>query len=697
VATPRRRAAVRRAGPRVGAAVLKAPDPRHSKLPEQTPAGILVLSNSSLRILDTNTAASSLTGYSQEELLGMGLLDLFPDPGRVEAGVQSSAVSTDTTQGLEAKCRRKDGSIVDLELHQRRLDDGRIIGVLRDTSQEVQAKVHLAQMLSGMDLFAATIDLDGKITYANPALSALTGWSTDELVGCSVYELLSAGTRGHDTIELALRLRATSLQHPLITKIVTRSGVERLVAISATLLAATLGEPGQAAVLGHDVTEEHALRTLLERELEERLGVDAAIGRLEQGSTTAATALAICRELRSLSGVDVSAVIVFDSDQDATVLGIEGPDNFFLSAGARFPSSRASYLIQRARLGPWAERWLQRSQDGRYGSEMTTAGMQSSVYAPIHYGPSVLGVLAVGTTHAAGEDAILAHLPTVARFGVTASALLALDLQVERVASRRRIDLGKLIHTHAYTPVFQPIVDLASGEVLGYEALTRFLDGERPDIRLAAAWSAGIGPELELAMLSDAIALQGQLPEGRWLNVNVSPRLLDNVGPLREILVKANRPLVLEITEHEVITDYRAFKEALSSLGPVRTAVDDTGSGIANFAHILELRPDFVKLDIGLIRGIDSDPARQAVVLAMCHFTLSTGSRLIAEGVETRGEADTVRALGVGFGQGYWYGRPQPIEALLVGPSPRAVAAASNSTLELAAQVTPGRRASAAE
>jgi PAS domain S-box-containing protein len=643
--------------------------------------------------LDTNTAASELTGYSQEELVGTQLPELFPEAGHVAAAAQLGAGTADRLRVSEARCRRKDGSMVDLEVQQRRLDDGRILSVFRDTSQQVRAEDYLHQMLSRMDLFAATVDADGKISYANPVLSALTGWSVDELIGCSVYELLSAGAQGYGTVELSRRLRSASLQNPLITEILTRSGENRLVAISATPLEDKAGEPSQAAILGHDVTEERALHILMERELRERRDVAAGIGRLDPGGTAAATAHAICRELRSLREVDLAIVFVFDAEGDATVLAIDAPENFFLSAGVKLPPARAAYLIRRASLGPWAERWQERPEDGLYGKAMTAYGVQSVSYAPIHYGPSTLGVLAVGAFHGADHASTVIHLPTIAEFGAAASALLGLDLQAERVASRRRFDLAKVIHTHAYDLLFQPIVEITSGQIWGYEALTRFLDGEHPDARLSTAWSIGMGVELELAMLATAIEAGRQLPDGRWLNVNVSPRLLDDLGPIREILAKADRPLVVEITEHEVITDYPAFRVALSGLGAVRIAVDDTGAGIANFAHILELRPHFIKLDIGLVRGIDTDPARQAMVVAMCHFSRSTGCRLIAEGVETRGEADIVRALGVDFGQGYWYARPQPIQALITGPSPSPTRARSARTLKLASVSAAGEGA----
>ena len=244
---------------------------------------------------------------------------------------------------------------------------------------------------------------------------------------------------------------------------------------------------------------------------------------------------------------------------------------------------------------------------GPTGAAMTASGVQSFSYAPIRFGDTTLGVLAVG---AVGQGLSDAHLPAMTELGSAASALLALHLQAERLTSHRRAEIESVMERHAYFPVFQPIVQASSGQVRGYEALIRFRDGERPDIRISTAWSVGLGNALELAVLEPAIEMARRLPHRRWLAVNVSPRLLDDPEPLRAILGQADRPLVVEITEHEVILNYRAVREALSRLGPVRTAVDDAGAGIANFAHIVELRPNLVKLDIGLVRA--STPTRPA-------------------------------------------------------------------------------------
>lgn len=124
-------------------------------------------------------------------------------------------------------------------------------------------------------------------------------------------------------------------------------------------------------------------------------------------------------------------------------------------------------------------------------------------------------------------------------------------------------------------------------------------------------------------------------------------------------------PVVLEITEHAAIADYAALRDAIAGLGyPVRLSVDDAGAGFASFRHIVELRPDYVKIDIGLVRAIDADPVRAALVAGMVYFALRTDAELIAEGIETDAELATLRSLAVDLGQGYLLGRPAPIAAV---------------------------------
>ena len=181
--------------------------------------------------------------------------------------------------------------------------------------------------------------------------------------------------------------------------------------------------------------------------------------------------------------------------------------------------------------------------------------------------------------------------------------------------------------------VFQPIVDIESRQVTGYEALTRFGE-EPPSVVFARAAAIGLGVELELACLRSSMEAGATLPAASWLSLNVSPELLTTGTALRELVADSARKLIFEITERMPIIDYEGMRSAIESLGPsVQLAIDDAGAGYASLRHIIELRPSVVKLDIGLIRGIDVDPIRQAMVAGIVHFANEIGCTLVGEGV----------------------------------------------------------------
>jgi len=172
-----------------------------------------------------------------------------------------------------------------------------------------------------------------------------------------------------------------------------------------------------------------------------------------------------------------------------------------------------------------------------------------------------------------------------------------------------------------------------------------------------------MGIELETVTLEAALREARHLEPRAWLSLNVSPALLLQPVTLRRLLAGRSRRIVLEVTEHEAIEAYAPLREAMLALGPgVRLAVDDAGAGVANFNHLVELRPNFVKIDICLVRGVDADPSRRAVVVGLVHFAAEAGCSVIAEGIETQAERATVTELGVTLGQGYLLAKPAPAE-----------------------------------
>ena len=206
----------------------------------------------------------------------------------------------------------------------------------------------------------------------------------------------------------------------------------------------------------------------------------------------------------------------------------------------------------------------------------------------------------------------------------------------------------------------QPIVDLRSGRVVGVESLARFSDHRPPDAHFAEADVKGRRVALELRAVRAGLARIGELPRDAYLTVNVSP---DTAVSSRLARILADAPaerVVLELTEHAPVGDYSELAAALGGLRErgLRIAVDDAGAGFASMRHVLALRPEVIKLDVSIIRGIDADPQRREFVRALVQFARATRCTLVAEGIETRVELAQVRALGVSCGQGFWLGRP---------------------------------------
>ncbi len=212
------------------------------------------------------------------------------------------------------------------------------------------------------------------------------------------------------------------------------------------------------------------------------------------------------------------------------------------------------------------------------------------------------------------------------------------------------------------TAAFQPIVDLARGDVYGYEALSRFGEpGPGPQAWFAAAALHGFASRLEATALAVVLAERARLPGGCFLFVNLSPDALVSTEVASALArLESLSGLVIEITEQTPVEDYAALKAALDRLRArgAMTAVDDTGAGYASLSHVLALRPEFVKLDRSLVAGVDRDPAQAAAVRAISAFADELGARVVAEGVEREAELATLLELGVPLVQGFLLGAP---------------------------------------
>lgn len=209
---------------------------------------------------------------------------------------------------------------------------------------------------------------------------------------------------------------------------------------------------------------------------------------------------------------------------------------------------------------------------------------------------------------------------------------------------------------------FQPIFSLRDGRLLGVEALARFLPEPRrtPDVWFADATSVGLGVELELAAVRAALSELPSLPAASYLSINLSAEAVLDPATMQLLTSAAPERLVVELTEHAAVEDYPVLVRALDKIrgAGVRLAVDDAGAGFASLRHILRLRPDIIKFDLELTRGIDGDPARRALAYALGMFAAEMSAVVVAEGVETAGELAVLRDIGADAAQGFYLGRP---------------------------------------
>ena len=237
------------------------------------------------------------------------------------------------------------------------------------------------------------------------------------------------------------------------------------------------------------------------------------------------------------------------------------------------------------------------------------------------------------------------------------------DTDAEQLIADSRERIRRVIDHRSLETHFQSIVNLRTGRSQGVEALSRFTHdpGRRPDLWFAEAASVGLGTELEVAAVEVALAEIHRLPADMYMSINASAAtILSEEFQVCLSGVQAER-VVLEVTEHTPIADYAEFASGIAGLRSrgLRLAVDDAGSGYAGFAHLIDLKPDIIKLDIALTRGIDRDPARQALGRALLQFGLDAyRTTMVAEGIETKEELTTLRSLGCPVGQGFVLGRP---------------------------------------
>lgn len=244
---------------------------------------------------------------------------------------------------------------------------------------------------------------------------------------------------------------------------------------------------------------------------------------------------------------------------------------------------------------------------------------------------------------------------------------------VEATASGASAAIAEVIEQRLLRPVFQPIVNLATGGTLGYEGLIRpvppapYTD---PTGLFAAAVASGHVVPLDMACVEAIVAAAASMPKELLLSVNMSPRTIESpefsAPAMLNILARYDFPpdrLVIELTEHQPIADLERVRHKLDICGGagIRLAADDLGAGNSGLRLLSDLRFDIVKVDLGLIQRSSTSVPSSAVVESIVAFASRTGALVIGEGVEREEQVVQLLQLGVTAAQGYLFSRPGPL------------------------------------
>jgi EAL domain-containing protein (putative c-di-GMP-specific phosphodiesterase class I) len=241
-----------------------------------------------------------------------------------------------------------------------------------------------------------------------------------------------------------------------------------------------------------------------------------------------------------------------------------------------------------------------------------------------------------------------------------AATIIEPGIQERRRESAIRSRIMPVLDADGPNIVLQPIVALFDGTRVGAEALSRFPAEwcQAPDEVFEEASSVGLGLELEIMAVSRAAETFEGVPG--YLSINFSPQTLLDTRCQQLLNALPLESVVLELSEHDPVLDYRVLLEVLAPLrrNGLRLAIDDVGAGFASLRHILLTSPDVIKLDRSIVAGAAEDPVLRRLVHSLTEFGHDAGASVVAEGVETRADAVALRDAGVDFGQGWYFARP---------------------------------------
>lgn len=673
---------------------------RFTTLTERAPLGIYEVDRAGA-LLFANDRWTEIAGMSRDQAVGMGWhAAIHPDDRDRVVAQARQAAATGVETASEYRFHHADGTDRWVTSYRSALrdDEGTVTGYLGsilDITDRHQGEQRLAEAEEELRLTfdlapigIALVDLDGRWLRVNRRLCEMTGWTESELLLRTSDDLTHPDDRAADSGLLRELLAGETRSYEAEKRLLRSDGSTVWMLLSVALVRDPDGEPLHLIEQFLDISE----RKRFERELRELADHDTLTGLLNRRSFGREVVRQLAQERRYGGS---SALLLIDLDHFKYIndsLGHNCGDDV-IRAVATALSDRLRETDMIARLGgdefavlmpsttehdaaAVAEQLLVTVRELRIG----TAEHELHVTASI-------GVVSSGQLREADEEGLLAAADVAMydakdegrnRFAVHAGTGEGTDRASDRLNWSHRI--REALEHDDFVLHYQPILDLHTHEITNYEALLRMRGaGDTlvdPGTFLYIAERYGLMDAIDRWVVHAGIAALPEIPPDAGLSLNISarslgsPRLLaviehelaaDGVDPSR---------VTFEVTESAAISrveDAREFGRVLAHLG-CGLALDDFGTGFGSFFHLKHLPFGVIKIDGDFIRGITRTRSDRILVEALVAVARGTGKRTVAEYVGDEETLELLRDLGVDAAQGFYIGRPMPLDAQLSAP-----------------------------
>jgi PAS domain S-box-containing protein len=615
--------------------------------------GVAVVDMRTLRFTELDAKAAALTGLQSGDASKKSVTDVFDQAAcmrLIQAGALISSGEIDRSS-LETVLRNRGRPDRELLIRlSASLDDPPALLLIvddRTTERRLGAeRVRLEAAIASATDAVAIIDSSHSFLFTNTAFQHLTGYRAGECIGFRP-EIL------RDLMPDPALWESVGKRIPW-KGVVRGSGkgarpVETLASVSP------VHEPGgdnvSFVVVLHDITEARTALAALGRERGSRDRLTEALASLDDSASLEDIAMALCHATLALPDVAAAVLLDLSLDTEPAVLALSPRSGLEQLAQQLMAPGNVKSVLAKATEGSWVEETA-RLGGRAEGPGFSLSGASMLALSPVRHAGRLLGILA-----AVGGEGLRDDIRSLDGLASTAAGLLNPGL-TERAENRRiRREMTDILAHCRFRPIFQPIINLVDGGTVGWEATTRFDDGRSAAQSFAEALRAGMAIELEAAATRAAVAEASLNDPQGWLSLNVSSTFLASGDRLLELLPGPGRTVVLELASVSDI-DERARAAIARLPGHVRLAVDSTSGEMHTLHAVVDLRPAFIKLPVDLVRGIDNDRVRQALVAGLEHFARNTSSELIAVGVDTETEFTTLCDLKVSYAQGKYLGPP---------------------------------------